>query len=53
MPGSPIKLSGSSAFGEGVTPPPTVGEQTETVLRDLLGYGADRIRELRSRSTIG
>lgn len=43
-PGNPIKLSdgGPDAF----TAPPLLGQHTEEVLRDVLGYGPDKLREL-------
>jgi crotonobetainyl-CoA:carnitine CoA-transferase CaiB-like acyl-CoA transferase len=50
MPGNPVKLSeaGEVAF----TPPPRLGEQTDAVLRDWLGYDAGRIASLRSAGVI-
>jgi CoA:oxalate CoA-transferase len=49
-PGNPVKLSRS---GEEVfAPAPLLGSDTEGVLRDILGYDAPRIRELRDRGVI-
>ncbi|MBK8527564.1 MAG: CoA transferase [Rubrivivax sp.] len=45
MPGNPVKFSGDTA-GE-VTPPPKLGEHTEDVLRQTLGYDDERIAALR------
>lgn len=53
MPGCPIKLSGSGAFGPGVGAPPGVGEDTDAVLGGLLGYDASRIDALRASGSIG
>jgi crotonobetainyl-CoA:carnitine CoA-transferase CaiB-like acyl-CoA transferase len=46
--GTPIKVDGD--LGLHVTPPATLGQHTDEVLRDLLGYPAERIAGLR-RST--
>ena len=45
MPGNPVKFSGDTA-GK-VTPPPKLGEHTEAVLRQTLGYDDTRIAALR------
>jgi crotonobetainyl-CoA:carnitine CoA-transferase CaiB-like acyl-CoA transferase len=46
MPGNPVKLSD---MGEEVfTSPPRLGEQTDDVLRGLLGYDEDKISGLRA-----
>jgi CoA:oxalate CoA-transferase len=50
VPGSPIKLSGSAATPE--THAPGLGEDTEQVLAQLLGYDRERLSELRQRSII-
>ena len=42
--GSPIKFSGGEAP---LTPPPALDQDTDDVLRGLLGYDDDRIRQLR------
>ena len=50
-PGNPIKLSrtGEEAF----SPAPLLGEHTDTVFSELLGYSADEIGGLRERGVIG
>ena len=50
MPGNPIKLSDTSE--ERFTPPPLLGQQTETVLSGLLELHADRIAELRRTGVV-
>ncbi len=50
MPGNPVKFSGDAA-GE-VTPPPLLGEHTDEVLRQVLGYDDERIAGLRSARAI-
>jgi len=50
MPGNPVKFSGDTS-GE-VTPPPLLGEHTEAVLRQTLGYDDERIASLRSARSI-
>jgi crotonobetainyl-CoA:carnitine CoA-transferase CaiB-like acyl-CoA transferase len=37
---------------QALTHPPTLGEHTESVLRDVLGYGDERIAALRGQSVI-
>lgn len=51
MPGNPIKLSeaGEDSFGT----PPLLGEHTDAVLRDFLGYDEARIARLRADGVIG
>lgn len=39
--------------GAGFDPPPLLGEHTEPVLRELLGYDDDRLAELRREGAIG
>jgi formyl-CoA transferase len=43
--GMPIKLSGSPAL---IKRSPTLGEHTDEVLKDVLGYDADKIARLKS-----
>jgi crotonobetainyl-CoA:carnitine CoA-transferase CaiB-like acyl-CoA transferase len=51
MPGNPVKLSD---FGpESYAPPPALGYDTETVLRDVLHKSADEIATLRAAGIIG
>ena len=45
MPGNPVKLSHSQA--KPFQRPPGLGEHTESVLGQLMGYGAERIAELK------
>jgi crotonobetainyl-CoA:carnitine CoA-transferase CaiB-like acyl-CoA transferase len=49
--GTPIKVDG--AHGLEVTPPPGLGEHTDTVLADVLGYAPDRIAALRAAGIVG
>ncbi|MFA7278691.1 MAG: CaiB/BaiF CoA-transferase family protein [Sterolibacterium sp.] len=50
MPGNPVKLS---EMEEGsYTPPPLLGEHTDKVLSELLGYDSTRIDTLRKQGTI-
>jgi CoA:oxalate CoA-transferase len=48
--GTPIKVDGR--MGLEVTPPPALGEHTESVLRELLKYPGERIGELRQMGVI-
>jgi len=48
--GFPYKLSGTPA--EIHRPPPLLGEHTEEVLTDLLGYSAEGVASLREKGTI-
>jgi crotonobetainyl-CoA:carnitine CoA-transferase CaiB-like acyl-CoA transferase len=48
--GVPIKLSATP--GEVKEPPPLLGQHTDTVLADILGYTADQIAELRQLEAI-
>ncbi|MFB6170226.1 MAG: CaiB/BaiF CoA transferase family protein [Haloarculaceae archaeon] len=50
VPGSPIKF-GESADPD-VSPAPSVGEHTEEVLGELLGYGAEELARLRERDAL-
>jgi len=47
---NPINMSGTPP--QALTHPPTLGEHTETVLRDVLGYDEDRIAALRAQAVI-
>lgn len=51
VPGNPVKLSGSVETG--FAPPPLLGEHTDAVLDELLGYGGERIDALRRTGVIG
>jgi CoA:oxalate CoA-transferase len=49
--GNPIKTPGP---GEEVfLPPPDHGEHTEEILRDLLGYSEEKIKELKAQKAVG
>ena len=48
--GVPIKLSATP--GEVKDPPPRLGEHTETILAEILGYTADQIAELRQLKAV-
>jgi formyl-CoA transferase len=48
--GSPIRIEGVETASP--TCPPRLGEHTEAVLADLLGYSAERIAALRSQEVI-
>ena len=50
-PGNPIKLSRTAE--ESFTAAPEVGQDTDSVLRDLLGYSEERIAELKAQETVG
>ncbi len=50
MPGNPVKFSGDTS-GK-VTPPPKLGEHTEAVLRQTLGYDDERLASLRSARAV-
>lgn len=50
MPGNPVKLSGDMPAGH--TPPPALGAQTDSVLRDWLGYPPERIAALRAQEAV-
>ncbi len=51
MPGNPVKLSGAAETG--FAPPPLLGEHTDAVLDELLGYDEERIDALRRTGVIG
>ena len=48
--GPVLKMSGSPCVMGG--PPPTLGQHTESVLKELAGYSEDEIRELRKKGAI-
>ncbi len=48
--GTPVKAQGAPPFH--AHPPPALGQHTEAVLRELLGYSAERIEALRSRRVV-
>jgi crotonobetainyl-CoA:carnitine CoA-transferase CaiB-like acyl-CoA transferase len=48
--GTPVKVNGAPPFRPG--PPPALGEHTEPILRELLGYPTERIDALRRRRVI-
>ena len=50
MPGNPVKLS--AAQPPACSAPPTLGQHTEAVLRELAGYDADRVATLRAAGAI-
>ena len=50
MPGNPVKMS--EAGEEAFAPPPLLGEQTDAVLKALLGYDAGRIASLKTAGVI-
>ena len=47
---NPINMTGTPP--EALAQPPTLGEHTESILRDVLGYDEARIAALRSQSVI-
>lgn len=49
--GSPFHIEGSAAAA--MSCPPTLGQDTENVLREILQLGPDRLRELRDNNIIG
>jgi crotonobetainyl-CoA:carnitine CoA-transferase CaiB-like acyl-CoA transferase len=51
MPGNPIKMSGAET--QTFAPPPALGQHTDTVLSEILGYSESKIRELRNAGAIG
>jgi crotonobetainyl-CoA:carnitine CoA-transferase CaiB-like acyl-CoA transferase len=50
LPGIPVKLSESP--GEVRKAPPLVGEDNDAVYRDLLGFSAERIAQLKADGAI-
>jgi formyl-CoA transferase len=48
--GNPVKVAGHQ--GAPVGPPPLLGQHTEEVLRDLLGYDAAALAALRAAAVI-
>ncbi|MBW2145596.1 MAG: CoA transferase [Deltaproteobacteria bacterium] len=48
--GNPVKLPGAGATV--YNPPPLLGQHNEEILRDLLGYGPEKIDELRKSNVI-
>jgi formyl-CoA transferase/CoA:oxalate CoA-transferase len=48
--GTPVKAAGAAAFRP--FPPPALGEHTEPILRELLGYPSERIHALRQRRVV-
>jgi CoA:oxalate CoA-transferase len=48
--GVPIKLSMTP--GEVTDPPPRLGEQTDVILSEILGYTANQIAELRQLKAV-
>jgi crotonobetainyl-CoA:carnitine CoA-transferase CaiB-like acyl-CoA transferase len=47
--GNPIKASGAEEIFHH---PPALGEHTEEILRGLLGYGSQRIRDLMEKKIV-
>ncbi len=50
MPGNPVKIG--APIPDDFGPPPLLGEHTQTVLRDLLGYGEEQLSQLRATAVI-
>jgi crotonobetainyl-CoA:carnitine CoA-transferase CaiB-like acyl-CoA transferase len=50
MPGNPVKLS--AAQPHEFTAPPLLGQHTEEVLRDVIGYDAQRVAALRAAGAV-
>jgi crotonobetainyl-CoA:carnitine CoA-transferase CaiB-like acyl-CoA transferase len=48
--GIPIKLSATP--GEVKDPPPLLGQHTDTILTEILGYTADQLAELRELKAV-
>ena len=51
MPGNPVKLSNST--DKYFSPPPMLGEHTEEILHDLIGYNQTKIKNLRKKKIVG
>jgi crotonobetainyl-CoA:carnitine CoA-transferase CaiB-like acyl-CoA transferase len=49
-PGNPIKLSRTDE--ESFSPAPLLGQHTETVLKDLLGYSENKLSGLRDAGAV-
>ena len=49
-PGNPIKFSRTTE--ESFSPAPALGEHTDTVLKDLLGYNDEQIAALRAAKVV-
>ena len=47
---NPVRLSGTPA--EYRLPPPTLGQHTDEILRDMLGIGDPELADLRSKGII-
>lgn len=50
MPGNPVKLSGDD--DQAYRAPPLLGEHTDAVLAELLGYGPEMVANLRARGVV-
>jgi len=50
-PGNPVKLSRTD--GDSYSPAPLLGQHTDTVLTELLGWSEQRIAELRAQGVVG
>lgn len=48
--GSPLKMSATPV--EYRIPPPLMGEHTEDILMDVLGYSNEKVKELRNRGCV-
>ncbi|SVB49572.1 uncharacterized protein METZ01_LOCUS202426 [marine metagenome] len=51
MPGNPVKLSNST--DKYFSPPPMLGEHTEEILHELIGYNQTKIKNLRKKKIVG
>ena len=50
MPGNPVKLSG--AAGTAFSAPPLLGQHTDAVLMDVVGYDAERVASLKAKGAV-